>query len=200
MNNKPAKREYLEILLRSPKTVFSTKDAALLWKDSNERNIAIRLGKYVKTGKLLRIRRGIYAKDSNYDRFELANCIYTPSYISFETVLTRSGINFQLYNNIFIASYLTRNIEAGDQKISFIRMKDYVLSNTAGIDQLNNISLASKERAFLDRIYVSKNYYFDNLNPLDWDKVFDLLPIYNNKRMEKKVKQYYEDYKKAKKQ
>lgn len=198
MDNKPAKREYLEILLRSPKTVFSTKDAALLWKDSKERNVAIRLSKYVKTGKLIRIRRGIYAKDKNYDRFELANCIYTPSYISFETVLTRNGINFQFYDNIFVASYLTRDIEAGDQKISFIRMKDYVLSNTSGIDHSNNISMASKERAFLDRIYVSKNYYFDNLNPLDWNKVFDILPIYNNKKMEKRVKQYFENYKKAK--
>ena len=173
MDNKPIKREYLEILLRSSKTVFSTKDAALLWKDSNKHNVAIRLGKYVKTGKLIRIRRGIYAKDKNYDRFELANCIYTPSYISFETVLTRNGINFQFYSSIFVASYLTRSIKAGDQKISFIRMKNYVLSNTAGINHSNNISMASKERAFLDRIYVNKNYYFDNLNPLDWNKVFD---------------------------
>lgn len=195
MDNKPIKGEYLEVLLRSPKTIFSTKDVALLWGEEQEQKVALRLNKYVRAGKLVRIRRGIYAKDKNYNRFELATRIYTPSYISFETVLTRAGINFQFYGNIFVASYVTRDIEAGDQKISFIRMKDYVLSNTAGIEHQDGIATATKERAFLDRIYISKDYHFDNLNALDWDKVFEILPIYNNKRMEKKVRAYFKHYK-----
>ena len=195
MDNKPTKGEYVEVLLRSPKTVFSTKDVALLWGEEKEQTVSGRLHKYVKAGKLIKVHRGIYAKDKNYNRFELATRIYTPSYISFETVLTRSGINFQFYSNIFLASYVTRDIEAGDQKISFIRMKDYVLSNTAGIEHQDGIATATKERAFLDRIYVSKDYHFDNLSALDWDKVFQILPIYNNKRMEKKVKSYFKHYK-----
>lgn len=192
MDNKPSKGEYLGVILRSAKTVFSTKDVALMWGEEKGQMVAIRLNKYVGAGKLIRIRRGIYAKDKNYNRFELATRIYTPSYISFETVLTRNGINFQFYSNIFVASYVTRDIEAGDQKISFIRMKDYVLSNTAGIEHANGIATATKERAFLDRIYISKDYHFDNLNALDWNKVFEILPIFNNKRMVKKVKQYFE--------
>ena len=191
MDNKPSKGEYLDVLLRSPKTIFSAKDAALLWGEEREQMVAIRLNRYVVSGKLIRIRRGIYAKDKKYNRFELATRIYTPSYISFETVLTRAGINFQFYGNIFVASYVTRDIEAGDQKISFIRMKDYVLSNTVGIEHQDGIATATKERAFLDRIYVSKDYHFDNLHALDWDKVFEILPIYNNKRLEKKVKTYF---------
>jgi hypothetical protein len=47
----------------------------------------------------------------------------------------------------------------------------------------------------LDRIYVSKDYHFDNLNALDWDKVFQILPIYNNKKMEKIVSNYFKHYK-----
>jgi len=195
MDNKPKKGEYVEVLLRSSRTVFSTKDVALLWGEEKEQTVSSRLNKYVKAGKLVRVHRGIYAKDKNYNRFELATRIYTPSYISFETVLTRGGINFQFYSNVFVASYVTREVIAGDQKISFIRMKDYVLSNTAGIEHADGIATATKERAFLDRIYVSKDYHFDNLNSLDWDKVFEILPIYNNKRMEKKVKQYFNHYK-----
>lgn len=197
MDKIPTKGEFLEILLRSPKTIFSTKDAALLWKESDNSVITDRLKKYVKTGKLIRPYHGLYAKDKNYNRFELATRIYTPSYISFETVLTRTGINFQFYSNVFVASYVTRDIEAGDQKISFIRMKDYVLTNTAGIEHPDGIATATKERAFLDRIYISKDYYFDNLNALDWNKVFENLPIYNNKRMEKKVNTYFKSYKKS---
>lgn len=195
MDKKPTKGEYLEVLLRSSRTVFSTKDVALLWGEEKEQTVTGRLNKYVKAEKLVRVRRGFYAKDKNYDRFELATRIYTPSYISFETVLTRAGINFQYYETIFVASYVTREIGVGEQKISFIRMKDYVLSNTLGIKHQNGIAAATKERAFLDRIYISKDYHFDHLDVLDWDKIFEILPIYNNKRMEKKVKEYSEYYK-----
>ncbi len=198
MNNKPTKGEFLEVLLRSPKTVFSTKDVALLWNEDDSSIVTDRLKRYVKTGKLIRVRRGLYAKDKNYDRFELATRIYTPSYISFETVLTREGVNFQYYGNIFVASYVNREIIVGDQTITFIRMKDYVLSNTTGIESKAGYSIATKERAFLDRIYVSKDYHFDNLASLDWDKVFAIAPIYHNKRLEKKVKEYFKAYKNEK--
>jgi predicted transcriptional regulator of viral defense system len=195
MDKKPTKGQYIEILLRSPKTVFSTKDIALLWKEKTETAVRVRLSQYVKNGKLIRVHHGIYAKDKNYSRFELATRIYTPSYISFETVLTRTGINFQYYSNIFVASYVTREIEANEQKISFIKMKDYVLTNTIGIEHANDVAIATKERAFLDRIYASKDYHFDHLDVLDWNKVFEILPIYRNKKMNKKVDEYYKNYK-----
>ncbi|PIS42044.1 MAG: hypothetical protein COT24_05630 [Candidatus Kerfeldbacteria bacterium CG08_land_8_20_14_0_20_40_16] len=198
MDKKAKKGEYLDILLRSKKTIFSTEDVALLWGEENEGAARVRLSYYVKNGKLIRIRRGLYAKDDHYDRFELATRIYTPSYISFETVLTRSGINFQYYSTIFVASYVSREIEIAGQKITFVRMKNYVLSNTAGIEHKTGYAIATKERAFLDRIYVSKDYHFDHLDPLDWDKVFQILPAYNNKRIIKKVNEYFKHYKDAK--
>lgn len=194
MDKKPTKGHYVDMLLRSTKTVFTNKDVALMWGVAADNAIRVRLNSYVRSGKLIRVHRGIYAKDKNYNRFELATRIYTPSYISFETVLTRNGINFQYYGNIFVATYVTREIEADGQKISFVRIKDYVLSNTTGIEHVENVAIATKERAFLDRIYVSKDYHFDNLAALDWGKVFEILPIYHNQRMEKKVKTYFEHY------
>lgn len=194
MQNKPIKGEYLEVLLRSSRTVFSSKDISLLWGEESGLVIRKRLNKYVKAGKLVRIRRGFYAKDSGYSRFELATRINTPSYISFETVLTRTGINFQYYGNIFVASYINREIDVNGQTITFVRMKDHVLSNTNGVEHVDGIATATKERAFLDRIYVSKEYHFDNLAALDWHNVFAIVPIYNNKRLEKKVKEYFKSY------
>ena len=195
MDKKPVKGEYLGVLLRSPKTIFSIKDVALLWREDREDTISNRLNKYTKAGKLVRVHRGIYAKDKNYNRFELATRIYTPAYISFETVLIGAGINFQYYSNIFVASYVNREIAIGNQKITFVRIKNYVLSDTTGIERKDGYAIATKERAFLDRIYISKDYHFDNLRPIDWDKVFEILPIYHNKRMNKKVKEYFEHYK-----
>lgn len=195
MKKKPIKGEFLEILLRSPNTVFSTKEVALLWREADASAVSDRLKSYVSAGKLVRVRRGLYAKDKNYNRAELAIRIYTPAYISFETVLARTGVVFQYYGNIFVATYISREIIADGQKVSLVRIKDFVLSNTAGITHQGCVSVASTERAFLDRLYVSKEYHFDNLDALDWDKIFELLPIYRNKRLEEKVRKYYKSIK-----
>lgn len=195
MDNKPTKGSYLETLLRSNRTIFSIKDVSLMWGKGDEHIISLRLNKYAKAGKLVKVRRGFYAKDKNYSRFELATRINTPSYISFETVLTREGVNFQYYSNIFVASYVNREISIGEQRITFVRMKNYVLSNTIGIEHKDGYAIATRERAFLDRIYISKDYHFDNLTILNWDKVLEILPIYHNKRLEKTVDKYYKDYK-----
>jgi len=198
MNNKAQKGEYLDILLRSKNSVFSTKDIALLWRETQTDTAQVRLNYYVKAGKLIRVRRGIYAKDKNYDKYEFATKIFRPSYVSFETVLGASGMTFQYYGNIFIASYIKREIKCDGQTYSFVKIKDTILSNPKGIDQTGEYAIASKERAFLDTIYRSKKYYIDNLSPLDWDKVFEILPIYNNKKMAKTVQKYYDNYKATK--
>jgi len=194
MDKKPTKGEYLEVLLRSQKTIFSLKDVSLLWREEDDEVIKKRLNKYVRSGKLIRVRRGFYAKDAHYNRFELATRINTPSYISFETVLTHTGVNFQHYGNIFVASYINREIDIDGQTIRFIRMKEYVLSNSLGIEHTDGYAIATRERAFLDRLYVSKEYHFDNLAQMNWEKVMEILPIYNNKRLEKKVKEYQKQH------
>lgn len=191
MDKKPTKGEYLDILLRSPKTIFSTKDVALLWGEERENTVSARLNKYVRNGKLIGVRRGLYAKDKNYDKFELATKIYTPSYISFETVLAKTGVIFQFYGQIFVASYVTREITADAQTYSYRRIKDSILTNPAGVETKDNYHIASPERAFLDIVYSNKGYHFDNLSPLNWEKVFEILPIYKNKSMEKRVKKYH---------
>jgi hypothetical protein len=166
----------------------------LLWQEADETVVTNRLKQYVRFGKLVRVRRGLYAKDANYNRLELATRINTPSYISFETVLTNAGANFQYYGNIFIASYVSREMIIDKQVYSFVRMKDYVLSNTLGIEHTNGIAMACKERAFLDRVYVNRNYYLDNAQSLNWEKVLEIVPIYHNKRMEKYFTAHIERY------
>ena len=176
-------------IYNSKNTAFSIKDIALIWGESNTDLVKRRVYRYVKAGKLYAIRKSFYAKDKNYDKLELAIKVYTPSYISFETVLGRAGVIFQLYGQIFVASYLTREITADGQKYSYRKIKDSVLTNNAGIEHKENYSIATHERAFLDVVYLNKNYHFDNLSQLNWDKVFESLPIYGNNRMEKKVKE-----------
>lgn len=177
-------------ILRSNKTVFSFQDILLASKDKNPDLLIRRLNYYIKKGELYSIRKGLYAKDKNYNRFEAANKIYTPSYISFETVLGKVGVTFQYYSQVFAASYLTREITADGQIYSYRKIKDSVLTDNAGIEQKDNYAIATPERAFLDIVYLNKDYHFDNLSTLNWNKILEILPIYANKRMEKDIKSY----------
>lgn len=197
VDKKLKKGEYLETLLRSKRTIFSTKDVALLWGGEGEAASRVRLSYYVRVGKLIRVHRGLYAKDANYDKFELATKIYTPSYVSFETVLAKTGVTFQFYGQIFVASYITREITVDSQVYSYKRIRDSILTNHTGIDAKESYYIASPERAFLDVVYASRGYHFDNISPLNWERVFEILPIYRNNSMEKRVKKYHNGYRTA---
>lgn len=189
------KQNYLLDLIKMKQTVFTTKDISLLWNSSDNAFIKEKLYRYTKSNKLFRIRKGIYSKDKNFESNELATKIFTPAYISFETVLAKEGLIFQYYSQIFSASYQTKKITILNQEYVYRKIKNEILVNTSGIENKNSYSIATKERAFLDMIYINKNFYFDNLSVLNWDKVFDLLPIYNNKSMRKTVSKYYEENK-----
>lgn len=183
------KGEYLDSILRSEKTVFTLKDVALLWQEGDDDSIRARLNYYVRSGSLHRVRRGVYVKDKNYDKLELAVRVFTPAYVSFETVLAREGLIFQYQDLITVASYLTREIVMDGQKYEYRKIKDSVLTNTDGVMQQENLWIASRERAFLDVLYSKTDYHFDNLRSVNWDTVESLLPIYDNKRLTKKVRQ-----------
>ena len=184
-------KDYLLGLMRSKNTIFTTKDVSLLWEEPDVNFVRKKLYRYIKAGKLYSVRKGVYAKDENYEKYELATKIFTPSYISFETVLAKAGVIFQFYSQIFVASYLTRELFINGQIYLLKKIKDSTLTNKAGIDVKENYFIASPERAFLDVVYLNREYHFDNLESINWDKVAEILPIYGgNKRMAAKVKKY----------
>ena len=186
----------LREILRLKKTVFSFKELLMFWPNTDTKILKSKINYYIKQGELYHIRRGLYSKDTHYDHLELATKILIPSYISFETVLLSAGIIFQYYKSIFVATYQSRNIICDGQEYTFKTIKSSVLTNTLGVEIKENYSIASTERAFLDVIYLNKDYHFDNLAPLNWDKVYEILPIYENQRMAKMVKIYHESFKK----
>lgn len=181
-------------ILRSKATVFSFKEILLASCEEKPHLLRRRLHYYIQKGELYAIRRGLYAKDQAYDRLELATKICTPSYVSFETILIEAGVIFQHYNTLFVATYQTKELICDGQNYSFKKIKDTILMNNAGIENRGSYCAASKERAFLDVLYLNKDYHFDNLSPLDFDKIIALLPMYNNKRMTKKVAAYFKAF------
>lgn len=170
-------------LFRDVRTVFRLRDIALLTGESDFQSLNRKINYAVRTGKLVNPRKGIYAKPL-YNPEELACLIYTPCYISLEFVLQRAGIIFQYDSCITSVSYLSRLIEIEGASYSYRKLKGNVLVNTSGIIRMENkINIASAERAFLDLLYLEKEYYFDNLSPLDNVKLNELLPIYQSKAL-----------------
>lgn len=176
-------------LYRQPGTVFSVNEIAQIFPNVSYESLRDRLYYLVKVGKLKRLHQGIYTKE-NYNPFELANKLYKPSYISLETVLRQGGMIFQYYETIFLASYLTREVKIDETTIQYRQIKRGVLTNTEGIESKEGYSIASPERAFLDAVYIYKNYFFDNLDRLNWEKVHALKHIYRNKAFEKNIEDY----------
>ncbi len=181
----------ISALLRLPQTVFSFKEITMIWGDTNTKTTISAVNYYVRTGQLYRIRKGFYAKDQNYDPLEVATKIYTPAYVSLQTVLRREGVIFQYYEDTFVISYLTRTINCDNKMIKFKKIKDNTLTNTTGIINMGNYFIATKERAFLDILYLYGEYHFDNLCQLNWKTCFELVKIYNNKKLEITLNKYY---------
>ena len=180
-------------IFQDVKTVFRLRDIALLVGEKDFESLNKKLNYYVRTGKLLNPRKGIYAKP-NYSREELACVLYTPSYISLEYVLQKVGVLFQFDSRITSISYLCRSIEVEDKTFIYRKIKGEIIANTKGIiRQFDQVNIASAERAFLDLLYLNKNYYFDNINPLNKTKVYDLLPIYMSKALTGRVKKLLPD-------
>lgn len=180
-------------IYKDVKTVFRLRDIALMSGESDFESLNKKLNYYVRRGKLLNPRKGIYAKP-NYHSEELACILYTPSYISLEYVLQKAGVLFQYDSRITTISYLSRSVEVEDKTIVYRKIKGEIIANTRGISrEINQVNIATSERAFLDTLYLNKNYYFDNLNPLNKEKVYDLLPIYMSKALTEKVKKYFPD-------
>jgi hypothetical protein len=167
--------------------VFNLKDIALLTGETRFIALNQKLNYYVKTGKLLNPRRGIYAKP-DFTVEELACKIYRPSYISLEYVLQRAGIVFQFDSCITLASTLCREIRYRDRIFSYRKIKGETLIQTGGIEMGDTVSIASPERAFLDMLYLDPDYYFDKPGGLNHEQVFNLLPVYKSKALTARVK------------
>src|SRR3989339_1183404 len=116
-------------LYQSTKTILTIKDLALLWEETKPCNLKSKIGYYVKRGALIRLTRGVFAKNKNYNPKELATSIYTPSYISFETALREAGVIFQHYDTIFVASPWPKTLTIHNTTIAFRKLKDSVLYN-----------------------------------------------------------------------
>ena len=168
----------LQKIIKTWKTVFSINDLQkILWYKNTQsvRNFVLR---WTKNWFFKKCQNWIYCLE-NVNIFELANKLKTISYVSLETVLKQKGVIFQDYwNTIFSVS--NRNLEKESlwYKFLYFKIKDDILLNPLGLENHWTYVIATKERAICDKLYLNKNYYFDNLDFIDKEKLYQISQIY----------------------
>ena len=180
------KTDVLFTIYNNNRTVYTFSNIALLTGESNAAKLSNKLNYYVHSGKLLNPRKGIYAKN-NYNPEELVCLLYTPSYISLEYVLQKAGVIFQYDEKITAVSYLSRTVEIDKNVYQYRKIKNEILIDMSGIIRSNNLNIATPERAFLDVMYLNASYYFDNINSLNKNIIYELLPVYNSKILTERI-------------
>ena len=171
------------------KSVFNIADLRLSWNIEDKHKLRVIISRALEKGYLKDIRRGIYAlPNKEINKFELAGKIKKNSYISFETVLAQEGIIFQWYNEIFSVSERTIVIKNKFGNFTYRHLPQKILDNKMGIKNKGNYFIATAERAFCDKVYKDGFGYFDDTTSLDKNKLLKISKLYNNKRLEKEIK------------
>ena len=177
----------LQVILESPRTVFTVQSLMMQTASNDSGRLTKSLHYYADEGKIMNPRRGIYTKQK-YEVQEMACSLFRPSYISLEYVLQRAGVVFQWDETITCVSYLRRTVEVDDKQYQYRKISLELWIGMEGIDQQDNIAIATPERAFLDMMYLSAgNCYFDNLRPLSIKTIRALLPLYRSQKLTERV-------------
>ncbi len=147
---------------------FSLTDLALLVK--NKRYLKIFLSRYEKTGKLFRLKKGIYVAKEYIDEAQkkgtlspylefAANILYSPSYLSLEYILYRHNILTELPKNYTSVS-LNKTFHLANKFGDFFyhKIKNELFLGFANEKTADLIILkATKAKALFDFLYFRKN-------------------------------------------
>lgn len=130
---------------------FSIQDLRKLFPD--DPNIKIQINRLVNNGTLIKITRGVYKlPNTTLDLEKLSTQIYTPSYISFESALSKYGIiNQGIYKITLATTRHSKKMELLDIPCEYTQIKPVLFF---GFNFIGNIYLAEAEKAFLDEIYL----------------------------------------------
>jgi predicted transcriptional regulator of viral defense system len=133
---------------------FTTKDLKDTLEIENRRTFEQTIKRLEEENILTKIERGKYLKtNSNYQKFEIAQFIYNPSYISFETALSYHNLINQLPFEITCATP-KRGVEKEfeEQIYSYLHMQKELY---IGFTKEDGYLIALPEKAIFDQIYMS---------------------------------------------
>lgn len=144
--------EFLQKLKELNKTYFTVADLEKivgLGRDS----LYVFLNRLVKSGTLVRLKRGVYKPAfQGLELEKVANELYYPSYLSFESALSRYGILSQIpYVLTFATSKTTKRMVLAGKEVEYRQLKN---SYFFGYTFEKGIYIAEPEKAVLDQLYM----------------------------------------------
>jgi len=155
---------------------FTVKDAADILRVKPE-SAWVLCARYVKEGIFLRVRKNFYVLSQKWesfsreDFFRISNFLQVPSYVSFMTALSWYEVTTQVQRNFFESASLKRSLQYETEGVAF---NFYKLQKEYYFDFIkkNNVFMATKEKAFLDSIYLySFGKYRLDMSSLDLEKL-----------------------------
>lgn len=155
---------------------------------------------HTKERDFIKLRKGLYMlADYPANHYLIANRLYQPSYISFDTALSFYGIIPETVYTITSATTKTTR-EFKVENISFVyhKLKDEVFTGYKTIKYLDNtILIAEPEKAFADYLYFvalkKRGFHYERLNlkKIKKTKLLDYLKLFKQPKMFKLVKKLY---------
>jgi hypothetical protein len=144
----------IEALLQSGHTVWSLGDLRILWGTENSASLKSQVQYYCRSGRMIRLRRGIYALNKDYHSYELAQKLVYPSYISLESALRHHGIIHQYSNVLTCIAQYSRTFLIDEHEYQYHKISTTLLSCPIGIQYSNAYAMALPERALCDALYL----------------------------------------------
>lgn len=137
----------------------------------DKKSLLVTLTRLVKSGVLIRPRKNVYLVFSESRPIEeVANQIYFPSYLSFESALSRHGILSQIpYTLTFATTRPSKKMMLGNVEVEFSHIKPSLFF---GYTRAGSINIADPEKALLDQLYlVSKGTRSISIEELDFSRI-----------------------------
>ncbi len=133
------------------KNFFSMKDLKKLFPEEGYLRISVK--RMLDAGVIFQIAHGFYAlKQEKLDVEKLATQLYYPSYISFESALSKYDvINQGMYGLSLATTRHSKKIVLAGVDCEYSQLKPALFF---GFDLVNDTYLAQAEKAFLDLIYL----------------------------------------------
>lgn len=155
-------------------SVFHARDLANLWNIRNPQTLHTTLSRYVTSGLLHRIHKGLYSlhQSANIDpRLLGVKALHTPAYVSCESVLFDYGIINQPPQEITLVSGVSKRFTIAHHRFRSRKLRDHFLMNDVGITTQHGVRVASLPRALADMLYFYPKKYFDAPKRIRWGEV-----------------------------
>ena len=172
--------------MESGRTVFTPLDLRMLWR-LNALNAKMSVVRMAEKDLIARLANGYYALNNRYNRYELANRLMSPSYVSFQSALFYAGINFQAREEVASVALRDHRKQVGSTLYTYVAMKRELFFNPEGVVMREGVAMALPERAILDSFYFGYLPDIDNGEKLNKPFLAKMSVLYP-KTVQKKVK------------